>query len=619
MTRAGLAIVVGCLGWLGASGTGWPVIVNALPREIRGAGVATIAPPLTGWYKALTVPTGTTVHFWVREAPGVPANDWDTQCGYGPVQDQLKPFKWDFDDGTVIETSFPTVDHAFAMRETPTPYTVKVTIDDDANVGDPSDDTPVTDSLTIYVWDANITALPSSWLPFSLSTRLTNAIDAIQNYVPVVSTNGEDDGVNRPAPAQGTLRIGGEEILYTGKTATEFTGCTRGANGSTAAAHDADAEVQWATFTPPFTATILGPPNVSGKITFVLRGVSSEPGFCLNGGEYTGSDLVFDEQPGLIRYEQHTIYAEGVGQASAAVSCRDCGAYTARHQDKYGEWHEGGIEAQVGVPFVPQEVFVGSVVAWVENITPPVRIQEIPVQRKYDNLSNHIAQDWPYSSGGADDDNDNTPAGDGTVGDGLSRYEEYRGLLLAEDDWKLTRLNPDEKDMVVEDLEPQGLGTVEYFPGAGMPQVYRFEGAWQRTGSLHLMNWNYQTHHLHDVYAAWMFAGVWVGNPSAYGATWGAYYTADAHLLINEELIHQDVQGTNHTYEELRDWVIGHELGHTVLWHRPDRGHHAVQNFQDCLMGPYAYAPAPTYPQEFCYTLPGTSDPGCQRLWHFTP
>jgi hypothetical protein len=560
------------------------------------------------------VPTGTTVHFWVREAPGVPANDWDTQCGYGPVQDQLKPFKWDFDDGTVIETSFPTVDHAFAMRETPTPYTVRVTIDDKAIYGPTSDDTPVTDSLTIYVWDANITALPSTWVPFSLSTRLTNAIDAIQNYVPVVSTNGEDDGVNRPAPAQGTLRIGGEEILYTGKTATQFTGCTRGANGSTAAAHDADAEVQWATFTPPFTATILGPPNVSGKITFILRGVSSEPGFCLNGGEYTGSDLVFDEQPGLIRYEQHTIYAEGVGQASAAVSCRDCGAYTARYQDKYGEWHEAGIEAQVSVPFVPQEIFVGSVVAWVENITPPVRIQEIPVQRKYDNLSNHIAQDWPYSSGGADDDNDNTPAGDGTVGDGLSRYEEYRGLLLAEEDWKLTRLDPDEKDLVVTDFHAGVLGSVGPFnSGPGMPHAVYTDAFWMWDRLLWpgrpdgLLNNRYETAHVDDVFPAQMYNYRLGQLPGEDPIGWAvdAYYRSTCAALIDVEKI-QAYYGQN--APQVIDQTIAHELAHTVLWHQL-YGDHSGGTEQNCIM---YEPPAFPLPQEFC-----AQNPGCRYLWHY--
>ena len=40
-------------------------------------------------------------------------------------------------------------------------------------------------------------------------------------------------------PASGTLQLGTEQITYTGKLSDRFTGCTRGANGTTAIAHTA--------------------------------------------------------------------------------------------------------------------------------------------------------------------------------------------------------------------------------------------------------------------------------------------------------------------------------------------------------------------------------------------
>ena len=40
-------------------------------------------------------------------------------------------------------------------------------------------------------------------------------------------------------PATGTLQLGTEQITYTGKLSDRFTGCTRGANGTTAIAHTA--------------------------------------------------------------------------------------------------------------------------------------------------------------------------------------------------------------------------------------------------------------------------------------------------------------------------------------------------------------------------------------------
>ena len=50
-------------------------------------------------------------------------------------------------------------------------------------------------------------------------------------------------------PATGTLMIGTEQITYTGLTSTTFTGITRGANSSVAAAHLDDASVNLLTFT----------------------------------------------------------------------------------------------------------------------------------------------------------------------------------------------------------------------------------------------------------------------------------------------------------------------------------------------------------------------------------
>lgn len=60
-------------------------------------------------------------------------------------------------------------------------------------------------------------------------TYLTSDISDTDNVIPVESTNMY---LNNDY-----LRIENEEILYTGKTDTTFTGCTRGVNGTTAIAH----------------------------------------------------------------------------------------------------------------------------------------------------------------------------------------------------------------------------------------------------------------------------------------------------------------------------------------------------------------------------------------------
>ena len=61
------------------------------------------------------------------------------------------------------------------------------------------------------------------------STTLNGDINASVTTVTVASTTGFE--------SSGTITIGEENITYTGKTATTFTGCTRGADSTTAASH----------------------------------------------------------------------------------------------------------------------------------------------------------------------------------------------------------------------------------------------------------------------------------------------------------------------------------------------------------------------------------------------
>jgi len=66
-------------------------------------------------------------------------------------------------------------------------------------------------------------------------TTLDGDLDATSTTINVVSTAG--------FPERGRIRIDDEEILYTGKTATAFTGCTRGARGTVATSHSDGATV----------------------------------------------------------------------------------------------------------------------------------------------------------------------------------------------------------------------------------------------------------------------------------------------------------------------------------------------------------------------------------------
>lgn len=71
------------------------------------------------------------------------------------------------------------------------------------------------------------------------TTLLDGAIDAVVTTITVDST--------ADFPSAGVMNIGSEKISYTGVTATTFTGCTRGALGTTAASHADNASVTIAT------------------------------------------------------------------------------------------------------------------------------------------------------------------------------------------------------------------------------------------------------------------------------------------------------------------------------------------------------------------------------------
>jgi predicted SprT family Zn-dependent metalloprotease len=60
-------------------------------------------------------------------------------------------------------------------------------------------------------------------------------------------------------------------------------------------------------------------------------------------------------------------------------------------------------------------------------------------------------------------------------------------------------------------------------------------------------------------------------------------------------------------------WVVGHELGHTVLWHQPNGGHHSGATTYDCLIWQWVdWRVNP--PTEFC-----AQNPGYQTRWKLNP
>ena len=71
---------------------------------------------------------------------------------------------------------------------------------------------------------------------FKGANSLTSDINESVTTIPVENSN--------PFTTSGTVKIGDEKITYTGVDGTNLTGCTRGAESTSAASHNADAFVK---------------------------------------------------------------------------------------------------------------------------------------------------------------------------------------------------------------------------------------------------------------------------------------------------------------------------------------------------------------------------------------
>jgi len=310
-----------------------------------------------------------------------------------------------------------------------------------------------------------------------------------------------------------------------------------------------------------------------------------------------------------------------------------------------------------------------------------------PVEIPYDENGNFIADVWEWNMGiypaDALGDFDNYPVGDGTPGDGLSVYEEYRGLMVR---YLWTVFNPWIKDMFVMNfgagnenpyqpavIPNDAITDAKGFPGAGMPllwllnanegeTVYQVRQYRDAQGNIHnilltgkRVNYLHGYAHLRDVYSAVVVPGTQLLGQNSLAETFGPIWDVDGLpvIEINARAVGASVNGWNsvgYNYDLLHALacVIAHELGHTILWdvdHNPtvqdgqdpisvltngDSGHHVYQQHRmHCFMWPYfppGYVPdlnGDGNPESLPFpNLPTDfcdSHPGCQSLWHLNP
>jgi len=168
------------------------------------------------------------------------------------------------------------------------------------------------------------------FIPGSTSSTLNGAIDNVVTTITVVSTSA--------FTASGAVWINGEYITYSGKTATDFTGCTRGADGTTAASQLSGAVVSQATAFPgwgeayndstvPVELRLWSQANFGEDLLFSPRGgpfylwqpgPDATPAFTTRGVLVSGTDV-----PALI----NEIMVSDTSRIVICFGCNDYGSY----------------------------------------------------------------------------------------------------------------------------------------------------------------------------------------------------------------------------------------------------------------------------------------------------
>ena len=174
------------------------------------------------------------------------------------------------------------------------------------------------------------------FIPGTTSSTLNGAIDNVVTTITVVSASA--------FTASGAIWIDGEYITYSGKTATDFTGCVRGADGTTAASHSSGAVVSQATLFPgwgegysnsnvPVALRLWSQANFGEDLLFSPRGGAlylwqpgsgSTPAYNTRGVLISGTDV-----PAQI----NEIMVSDTSRIVICFGCNDYGAYGATPLD----------------------------------------------------------------------------------------------------------------------------------------------------------------------------------------------------------------------------------------------------------------------------------------------
>jgi hypothetical protein len=193
--------------------------------------------------------------------------------------------------------------------------------------------------------------------------------------------------------------------------------------------------------TTPFTARIYQYrngqctyPGPSRRISFDLVDASSEEGFCVNGGSAfdVENDLFFDKarlQAGFHLCNDETLLAaQPKYYAQATTKTRAAEATVTVSSEDYGSHGEIKATAFNAQPIEPRDP-TGAVVCRLGDNTVDIPLDDFP------QGGNFIADKWDakYPTHLVDTDDQDRSLNNANHGDGLSRYEEYRGVDVNND------------------------------------------------------------------------------------------------------------------------------------------------------------------------------------------
>ena len=237
------------------------------------------------------------------------------------------------------------------------------------------------------------------------------------------------------------------------------------------------------------------PDAVKGQFVFELFDISDENGYCLNGPESTpfwpwsedGSsfkDFQFIDQTGydidgVFWNYRATTDDENLHEATVRIRSYDYGSY-------------GKLKALLKLD---PDTYEYDITEYAAHETGGGKGHtNLPL----DDDDNHIADNWVGSAGNATDDTDNVPALGMTQGDGLTRYEEYRGFLI---NTTHQRTDPDDKDVFIWDASGIGVGI---FGTSNLTVHSTVTEAEIHGRNNREINFNHDSHHLVMQHGLWL-------------------------------------------------------------------------------------------------------------------